>query len=222
MRPALPAGVARPKAILFDWDNTLVDNWVTITAALNVTFAAFDMPGWTLAETKQRVRGSMRESFPSTFGDRWQEAGEIFYHSFKERHLETLTAMPSAGELLAALRARGVYLGVVSNKHGAFLRSEAAHLGWEAHFGRLVGAADAPRDKPACDPVDLALAPAGLARGADVWFVGDADIDMECAHNAGLTPVLVHPEPPPGSLARHPPALQVPGCKELLALLAEP
>ena len=223
MSVALPAGVPRPRAILFDWDNTLVDNWVTITAALNVTFAAFDKPAWSLAETKQRVRGSMRESFPATFGDRWEEAGAIFYRSFKERHLETLTAMPGAGELLAALKARDIYLGVVSNKHGAFLRSEAAHLGWERYFGRLVGAADAPRDKPAREPVDLALGPAGLARSAEVWFIGDADIDLECPHNAGCTPVLLHPEKlPPEALARHPPALQVPGCKELLALLAEP
>ena len=219
MKHALP----RPKAVLFDWDNTLVDNWVTITAALNATFRAFDMKEWTLAETKARVRGSMRESFPSTFGERWQEAGEIFYDAFKTRHLETLTALPAAGELLLALKGQGIYLGVVSNKHGQFLRSEAEHLGWQGHFGRLVGASDAPRDKPAVDPVDLALAPSGIARGAEVWFVGDADIDMECAHNAGCVPVMVHPDPPPSAtLHRHPPALQVPGCAELLALLAEP
>ena len=219
MKHGLPA----PKAVLFDWDNTLVDNWVTITAALNATFRAFDMKEWTLAETKARVRGSMRESFPMTFGARWKEAGEIFYASFKERHLETLEAMPAAGALLDALGTRGIYLGVVSNKHGAFLRSEAEHLGWNRHFGRLVGAADAPRDKPAPEPVDLALAPSGIPRGPEVWFVGDADIDMECAHNAGCTPVMLHPDPPPSeTLARHPPALQVPGCGELLALLAEP
>jgi len=223
MTLTIPRGMARPEAILFDWDNTLVDNWVTITAALNATFAAFGKPAWTLPETKQRVRGSMRESFPLTFGERWQEAGEIFYRNFRERHLETLTAMPCAAELLAALKGQGLYLGVVSNKHGPFLRSEAAHLGWHRHFGRLVGAADAPRDKPAPDPVDLALAPGGIARSPAVWFVGDADIDLECAHNAGCTPVLLHPDKlPPATLARHPPALQVPGCKELLALLAEP
>ncbi len=218
----LPANVPPPRAILFDWDNTLVDNWVTIAAALNATFAAFGMAAWSVAETKQRVRGSMRESFPETFGARWEEAGAIFYRHFEQRHLETLSAMPGADALLAALAARGIYLGVVSNKHGAFLRSEAAHLGWDRHFGRLVGAADAARDKPACEPVDLALAPSGLRRGPEVWFVGDADIDLECAHNAGCTPVLLHPQaPPPAALARHPPALQVPGCKELLALLAE-
>ena len=32
-----------PRAILFDWDNTLVDSWPTILDALNTTFEAFHM-----------------------------------------------------------------------------------------------------------------------------------------------------------------------------------
>ena len=32
---AAPARLPRPRAILFDWDNTLVDSWVTIHEALN-------------------------------------------------------------------------------------------------------------------------------------------------------------------------------------------
>jgi phosphoglycolate phosphatase len=219
----LPSGLPRPRAVLFDWDNTLVDTWITIGEALNATFAAFDMPLWSPDEVKRRVRGSVRDAFPATFGAEWERARDIFYATYRARHLETLTARPDAGAMLAELKARGLYLGIVSNKQGNFLRQEAAHLGWTAHFGGIVGAMDAPRDKPAVDPVDLALAPAGLRRSVEVWFVGDADIDLECAHNAGCTPVLLHPEAlPPEALSRHPPALQVSGCKELLALLAEP
>ena len=40
--------------------------------------------------------------------------------------------------LIEALHVRGVYLGVVSNKMGHNLRKEAAHLGWERYFQRLV------------------------------------------------------------------------------------
>ena len=34
------AGLPRPRAILFDWDNTLVDNWETIRLALNTALTA--------------------------------------------------------------------------------------------------------------------------------------------------------------------------------------
>ncbi|MGQ0677649.1 MAG: HAD family hydrolase [Rhodospirillales bacterium] len=215
MSPPWPLGLPRPRALLFDWDNTLVDNWTTIASALNVAFGDFGKPAWTLAEVKARVRGSMRESFPAMFGPDWRRAGEIFYAAFRRTHLETLKPMPGADAMLAGLAGRGLYLGVVSNKHGPFLRAEAAHLGWTGHFGAVVGAADAPRDKPAAEPVRLALAP-----GGKVWLVGDADIDMECAHNAGCTAVLLHPDPPGADWGPHRPALHLAGCGALLALLA--
>ncbi len=58
----MPA-VARPRAILFDWDNTLVDSWATIHEALNHVMAAMGKPQWSLAETRARVRLSLREAF---------------------------------------------------------------------------------------------------------------------------------------------------------------
>jgi phosphoglycolate phosphatase len=222
MNESWPEGIVRPRAVLFDWDNTLVDSFATITIALNATFDAFSMPHWSLAEAKQRVRASMRESFPKMFGDEWQRAGEIFYGAYRARHLEGLAALPGAAELLTGLKQQGLYLGVVSNKNGGILRDEAAHLGWKEHFGRLVGATDCPQDKPACDPVDLALLPSGLARGPDIWFVGDADIDIECAHNAGCTGILLHAETAEVAAGFHKaPALCLKDCASLLALLAE-
>src|SRR5262245_26808223 len=131
---------SRPRAILFDWDNTLVDNWAAIHDALNASLAAMEQPTWTLAQTRARVRASLRDSFPAMFGDRWREAERIFHDRFAEMHLAGLDAVPGAERMLAAATAKGLYLGVVSNKQGPFLRSEASHLGWTGTFGRLVGA----------------------------------------------------------------------------------
>ena len=114
--------------------------------------------------------------------------------------------------MLAELAATdGLILGVVSNKTGRFLRAEAESLGWTPLFHRLVGATDAPRDKPARDPVDLALAESGLVAGPDVWFVGDTDIDLLCAVTAGCTPVLIREDPPAaGEFPGHEPAAHAP------------
>ncbi len=180
-----------PRAVLFDWDNTLVDNWPTIHDALNATLAAMGHPTWTVEETRVRVRASLRDSFPLMFGARWEEARDIFYRRFEARHLETLAPLPGAAELLNALHRRGVYLGVVSNKTGRYLRKEAAALDWDRYLTRLVGAQDAPRDKPDRAAIDLALAASGLAAGPMVWFVGDTAMDMRCAHAAGCTAVLI-------------------------------
>ena len=149
---------------------------------------------WSLAETKARVRNSLRDSFPAMFGERWTEAREIFYENFGRSHLQSLSPLPDTEGALDALAGSGLYLGVVSNKSGHWLRREVEHLGWGRFFGQVVGAGDAARDKPAIAPLELALAPAGMVPGPDVWFVGDAAIDMECALNGGCIPVLIASE----------------------------
>ena len=198
---ASPApALLRPRAILFDWDNTLVDSWATIHEALNICMAAMEKPSWSLAETKQRVRLSLRESFPVHFGERWEEARQIYLDHFRSIHLERLSELPGRGEMLRGLAEEGIFLGVVSNKTGALLRRETEQIGWSAYFGTVVGAGDAAADKPDAAPVRLALAPSGIAAGQAVWFVGDTGVDMECAGNSGCVPVLLGGELAPEEL----------------------
>lgn len=188
--PPTPA-LARPKAVIFDWDNTLVDSWHIIHAALVETFEAMGHEPWTFEETRERVRYSMRESFPKLFGDAWEEAGRRFYQAFERVHLEHIAPLPGADAMLRDLHAAGLCLAVVSNKTGPYLRQEAAHLGWQDLFHRMVGAGDAARDKPAEDPVHMALEGSAIDAGGAVWFVGDAGIDMEIAHKTGCVPILL-------------------------------
>jgi len=181
----------RPKAILFDWDNTLVDTWPCIGRATNITLEAMGHEPWDEAELRRRVAGSLRDTFPTIYGDRWEEARDIFYKAFADVHLEMLVAADGAEALLREAAKAGVYLGVVSNKTGKYLRAEAAHLGWSDLFGRLVGAQDAARDKPAPDPIHMALENSGISAGSAVWFVGDAPIDVTCGKAAGCVTIFV-------------------------------
>jgi phosphoglycolate phosphatase len=206
---ALPTSLSRPRAIIFDWDNTLVDSWGTIHDALNFLMAAMERPLWTIEETRERVRLSLREAFPAMFGERSQEAQQIYLDRFRAIHLERLTALPGREAMLRNLAAQKIYLAVVSNKTGAVLRHEVAHLGWTALFGAIVGAGDAHTDKPHCAPVELALQPSGIAPGRDVWFVGDTAIDMECALAAGCVPVLLGVADASEEFARFSPALTI-------------
>lgn len=223
MDDAVPPSQQRPpRAILFDWDNTLADNWGCIREALNETLVAHGHAPWTVAEAKARIRQSLRDSFPRLFGEAWPVARDLFYARYAATHRAHVVAMPGAAALLAALAQTDVYLGVVSNKTGQFLRAEAEQLGWTDWFGRLVGAADAAIDKPDPAPVVMALEPAGLALGGwapeEVWFVGDAGIDMECAHRTGCLPVLVGAGTDE-ELARFPPVHHVADCSGLADLV---
>lgn len=182
--------MSRPTAVLWDWDNTLVDGWAAIEAGLNATFRAFAMPEWDRATVLARVRGSLRDTFPGMFGAEWERARDIFYEEVRAQHLSVLSAMPGADAALAAAGGLAPQ-AVVSNKQGPLLRAEAAHLGWDARFGALVGAGDAARDKPDAAPLLMALDALGISASADVWYVGDTALDMQAARAAGCRAVLL-------------------------------
>jgi phosphoglycolate phosphatase len=198
-----------PRAIIFDWDNTLVDSWGTIHDALNFLMVAMEKPLWTIEETREKVRLSLRDAFPAIFGDRWEEARQIYMDRFQAIHIERLTPLPEREAMLRTLTEAGIYLSLVSNKTGAVLRREVEHLGWTPFFGSIVGAGDAHTDKPHHAPVELALQPSGIAPGPDVWFVGDTAVDMECALASGCTPVLLGVADSEIEFTLFPPALTV-------------
>jgi len=212
----MPKKLPRPRAILFDWDNTLVDTWPCIGRATNITLEAMGHKPWTEPEIRQRIAGSLRDTFPAIYGDRWEQARDIYYRAFADIHLEMLQVCVGAEAMLRDAVAAGIYLGVVSNKTGKYLRAEANHLGWTDMFGRLVGAQDAARDKPAADPIHLALSDSGIAAGPEVWFVGDAPIDVECGRNAGCTTVFVGIQPTDVTMAAD---HNVADCKALAGLV---
>jgi phosphoglycolate phosphatase len=207
----------RPTVLLFDWDNTLVDGWIGITAALNAAFVAFDKPLWTLEDTKNRVRVSLKESFPLMFGDAWERARDIFYDAFRGDHLAHVVPMPGAAEALLAGSAWP--MGVVSNKAGQYLRAEVAHLGWPAHFGAVVGAGDASADKPDPAPILMALEQLGYPASKEVWYLGDTALDMKAARAAGVTAVLVGDASHDGGVELASPDLHVHSAHELAAWL---
>src|SRR3954465_1629279 len=181
----------QPRAVLWDWDNTLIDGWAAIAAGLNAAFAAHGLPSWTLEEVRGRVRRSLRETFPEIFGAAWEQARDTFYAEVRARHLAVLTPMPGAAAALGAVTAAGLSQGVISNKQGPLLRAEAAHLGWDRHFRALLGAGDAAADKPDPAPFRMALQALGLEAGPAVWYVGDTALDMQAARAAGCTGVLL-------------------------------
>lgn len=190
----------RPKAIIFDWDNTLVDTWPLIHTAIDTTMDAMGREKWGLQRVKDSVHKSMRESFPEIFGENWQQAGEIYKNTYRAIHLQ-IQFLPGAIALIDELEKMGILAFVVSNKIGATLRKEAAAVGVDKKFFAIIGSQDASYDKPDKSPVELALLGSGLDPQKDeIWFVGDTIADVECAYNSGCVPVIYGSAP--GEISR--------------------
>lgn len=199
----------RPRAIIFDWDDTIVDNWPLALDALNTALTHMGVDAWSDEEARGRAGGSARDLFGSLFGERWEEADRVFYARFNKLIENGVRLHSHVEDMLKLLRENGVYLAVVSNKRGALLRVEADKLGFAPYFNAIVGAGDAAKDKPDIAPVLYALQGSGITPGPDVWFVGDSHTDMACALATGCTGVLLETKLPPVELLeKYPPKVR--------------
>ncbi|MBS0271642.1 MAG: HAD family hydrolase [Proteobacteria bacterium] len=180
-----------PKAILFDWDNTLVDTWRVAYDSINIAREKLGLSAITIDDFWERPHHSMRDAAQDLFGDQCVEGERLFYETVKDLHLNELMALQGADALIDDLKGRDIYLGIVSNKQGDFLRKEVEHLGWKPHFKKVIGARDAEADKPSAIPVLAALKESSIDPGHDVWFVGDSIIDVHCARASGCIPIVV-------------------------------
>ena len=211
-----------PKAIIFDWDSTLVDNWQSIANALNATLIEMGKTPWTVTQVRQNSKNSARDAFPHIFGDHWKDALVFFYKDFRELLLTGIEPLPGAENLLRFLREKGIYSGIISNKNGAFLRNEIKKLDWDKYFDNVLGATDLDVDKPSKEIIDALLKQTEIPPSKSVWFIGDAIVDLECAYMANCTPILVET----GLITKEeanewPPYKIFPSCVEVRCYLAK-
>jgi phosphoglycolate phosphatase len=180
-----------PQAILFDWDNTLVDSWKTSYHVFNKILDYYGRPPFTPEQFLKKPQLSVRDSFPFLFGDNWKEVQRIYYKTYEAIHLKFLTPLVGVEKLLSYLYKNKVYMALVSNKNGDILRKEVEFLNWKSYFNKIIGSNDAESDKPSCLPVKLALDSIQIECSQDILFVGDSMVDVECARNSGCVPVII-------------------------------
>lgn len=188
--PALP----KPDLVIFDWDDTLVDNYAAIHAAINAARGGFGLPIWSLAETRQNCRIALKEIFPIWFGADWEKAQTLFYDAFAAQHLTFLQVKGGAAQLLEQLQHAQIPLAVNSNKKASYLREEITFLQWDGYFKVIVGAGDVGAGKPAPDGVRAICSRCGIVPRRAVWFVGDNEVDVLTARNADVTPIRIGEE----------------------------
>ncbi len=181
----------KPKAILFDWDNTLVNTWRVAFDSINLAREAIGFSPLTIEEFWNKPHHSTRDAATDLFGKHAKEGERLFYENVEKLHLKDISILEGAEELLHELSSLGIYLGIVSNKVGHFLRKEVDHLGWNPHFKKIVGSKDTEKDKPSHIPVLAALETSSIVPSHDVWFVGDSIVDVYCARASGCIPVVV-------------------------------
>lgn len=171
------------RAVLFDWDGTLVDSaeptyrvYVRLFADYGIafdreTFARTYSPAW---HETYRSLGIGEE--------RWPEADERWMDYFAE---ETTNLISGAVETLETLGSRGIVRGIVTSGTRKRILRELADFGVEHHFAHVVCGDDGHRRKPHPDALAVCLECLGIAP-SEAAYVGDSAEDVMMARAAGV------------------------------------
>jgi N-acetyl-D-muramate 6-phosphate phosphatase len=183
----------QPCAILFDLDGTLLDTAPDMVAALNTLLTERLRDPLPYAEVRALVSHGSGRLIKLGFPDAEPEA----FAGLQRRYLEIYRGSLSIGtrlfegmdEVLAALNARGLLCGIVTNKPGWLTDPLLAQLQLTEKFACVVSGDTVKERKPHPMPMLHAAHLAGVA-AADCVYVGDAERDVQAAHAAGM-PALV-------------------------------
>ena len=179
---------------IFDLDGTLLDTLQDLADSTNYALSLHHLPPRTVEEVRQFVGNGVglliHRAVPE--GTAEELEGQVL-RDFRAHYLlnmENRTApYPGVLDLLDALRAAGVRTAVVSNKFDGAVKGLCQN-----YFGQRVAAAIGESQgvarKPAPDTVFRALAELGQAPEGAV-YVGDSDVDILTAKNAGLPCIAV-------------------------------
>ena len=191
-KPLSNSSLFKPDAILFDWDGTLIDSLPALHSYYNHVLSAYNLPLLTLDEAKKRIRKSARDVFPEIFGDKAEEALDLYFAHARKTHLDHVREIDGADTFLRRLQTYVRPLAVVSNKRNEFLQREVTLMGWNGLVHPVVGAGVAARDKPAPDALMLAMNRMNVNPDTHhVWYVGDTETDMQAAYAAGCQPIFI-------------------------------
>ena len=176
----------RFRAVLFDFDGTLVDSYAAITASVNHVLEHYGRPTLTESRVRGLVGYGIEHLMANILPDIDPNAAARVYRGHHPTVMKSHTRLlPGVSEGLAALKGAGVKLGVCSNKLSDFTRALLGMFGIDHDFDAVYGPDIAGAAKP--DPAMLLKALEQLrVPKEDALYVGDMEVDIETGRRAGV------------------------------------
>ena len=177
------------RTVIFDLDGTLLDTLDDLTTSVNFALASFSLPVRSREEVRVFVGNGIVKLIERAIGYPHPQFEQIF-QTFREHygaHCKDKTKeYVGITPLLKALKAQGVQTAVVSNKADFAVKALA-----KEYFPELLAEAVGENEaagiakKPAPDSL-LAVMKNLNAEKETTVYVGDSEVDIQTAKNAGI------------------------------------
>jgi phosphoglycolate phosphatase len=230
----LPAGQLR--LLVFDLDGTLIDSAQDLCNSVNATLVQFGrepLPDEAIASfIGNGAMMLVRRAFAAAGGlvageDLPVEAYPWFLDYYREHKLDYTYAYEGVLEALAALRelhdapgGPGRAMAVLTNKPVRPAREICAALGLAPYFLSIYGGNSFATKKPNPEGLLALMSEAG-AKPEETVMIGDSQVDVETARNAGAWCIGCTFGLAPGSLAANPPDVIVDSPADWTAALSQ-
>ena len=182
------------QAVLFDMDGTVLDTLSDLAAAVNAALREFSLPEVSRAKVCASLGNGasylIHACVPTGTAEELTRRVLAWYEPYYETHCRIETR-PYAGilPLMERLKAAGVKQAIISNKGDAAVQELAAEF-FPGLLETAVGESATVRRKPNPDAVLAAMARMGEPVENGV-YVGDTEVDLATARNAGMACISV-------------------------------
>ena len=184
----------RLKGLIFDLDGTLIDSLDDIAAALNTALRERDRA----LVRRESVRRWIGDGLPTLCRRAWPDAADedmaLFITSVSAAYRADCAthtrAYPNVLQMLELLQSRGAAMAVLTNKPHALTRTILGALGLARFFNPMHGY-ERESDKKPSPTVALRIASQWKIEPREIAFVGDSDVDIRTARNAGMPSIAV-------------------------------
>lgn len=175
------------KAFVFDLDGTLIDSKLDLVLSMNATLEFLGRKPLSQEQIASYVGGGVlllvKRALGAGASEEDVEKGIVFFLDYYKAHMLDNT-VPYAGVLECLDALQGQSLAVLTNKPVKFSQAIIAGLNMTRHFRFIYGGNSFEKKKP--DPVglhtllrDFNLSP------RELMMIGDSDVDIQTARNAG-------------------------------------
>ena len=184
------------KLVIFDLDGTLVNTIADLADSVNHALQTLGYPAQPYEKFPYFVGNGIykliERALPPESRDEQtiRSVKVVFMDYYMLHNTDKSTVYDGVGELLRALAGKGVALAVASNKVHEATVAMIARLFPGIGFACVLGQRDGVPTKP--NPAIVAeILQTASATPSETLYVGDSGVDMQTAHNAGITAVGV-------------------------------
>ena len=183
------------KLCVFDLDGTLVNTLHDLADSLNYALKECGLPTLTEERVAAIVGHSIHymceNAVPPEHLDKAEQVLSIYAARYRDHNLDRSQPYDGMIDALNRIKQAGVTLAIVSNKPHADTVKVVSQLYPSGMFSLVLGRTEKFAVKPAPDSLNFVMDFLGVTPEESV-YVGDSDVDVQFAHNAGMRCVSVN------------------------------